>query len=172
MTFSGLLRRDDRAWTDVRRNSHLLRLVPRSRTFLPWRWGRYFPPKSRFTQDLHGIISQKTAFFLVTAVKTSNLIRIIVAVLYRYEGPCFTLRGRHIEHVCEQSVRKTDWPKKEKVIGGWWKFVLFSIYHYDHHYIDQIKKGECGECSTQGTQEELWQNFSCEALREETTLRN
>jgi hypothetical protein len=31
------------------------------------------PPKRRFTQDLHGAISQKTAFFIVTAVKTSNL---------------------------------------------------------------------------------------------------
>jgi hypothetical protein len=28
--------------------------------------------KRRFTQDLHGATSQKTAFFIVTAVKTSN----------------------------------------------------------------------------------------------------
>jgi hypothetical protein len=27
----------------------------------------------RFSQDLHGATSQKTAFFIVTAVKTSNL---------------------------------------------------------------------------------------------------
>jgi hypothetical protein len=53
--------------------SHLLTLVPRSRIFLPWRWRRYVPPKSRFTQDLHGATSQKTAFFIVAAVKTSNL---------------------------------------------------------------------------------------------------
>jgi hypothetical protein len=32
-----------------------------------------FPPKRRFTQDLHGSTTQKTAFFIVTAVKTSNL---------------------------------------------------------------------------------------------------
>jgi hypothetical protein len=31
------------------------------------------PPKRRFTQDLHGATSQKTAFFIVTAVKTKNL---------------------------------------------------------------------------------------------------
>jgi hypothetical protein len=31
--------------------SHLLTLVPRSRTFLPWRWRRYVPPKRRLTQD-------------------------------------------------------------------------------------------------------------------------
>jgi hypothetical protein len=42
--------------------------------FLPsiWRW--YFPPKRRFTQDLHDSKSQKTAFFIDTAVKTSNII--------------------------------------------------------------------------------------------------
>jgi hypothetical protein len=40
--------------------------------FLPWRWSPYVPPKRRFTQDLHGVTSQKT-FFIVTAVKTSNL---------------------------------------------------------------------------------------------------
>jgi hypothetical protein len=43
--------------------SYLLTLVPRSRIFLPWRWRRYVPPKRRFTQDLHGATSQKTAFF-------------------------------------------------------------------------------------------------------------
>jgi hypothetical protein len=35
---------------------------------------RYVPPKRRFTQDLYGATSQKTAFFIVTAVKTSNLL--------------------------------------------------------------------------------------------------
>jgi hypothetical protein len=35
--------------------------------------GWYVPPKRRFTQDLLGATSQKTAFFIVTAVKTSNL---------------------------------------------------------------------------------------------------
>jgi hypothetical protein len=49
--------------------SHLLTLVPRLRIILPWRWRRYFPPKRRFTKDLHGATSQKTAFFIVTAVK-------------------------------------------------------------------------------------------------------
>jgi hypothetical protein len=32
----------------------------------------YVPPKRPFTQDLHGAITQKTAFFIVTAVKTSH----------------------------------------------------------------------------------------------------
>jgi hypothetical protein len=35
--------------------------------------GNRVPPKRRFTKDLHGTTSQKTAFFIVTAVKTSNL---------------------------------------------------------------------------------------------------
>jgi hypothetical protein len=33
----------------------------------------YVPPKRLFTQYLHGVTSQKTAFFIVTAVNTSNL---------------------------------------------------------------------------------------------------
>jgi hypothetical protein len=53
--------------------TYRLKLVPCSRIFQPWRWRRYVPPKRRFTQDPHGATSQKTAFFIVTAVKTSNL---------------------------------------------------------------------------------------------------
>jgi hypothetical protein len=34
------------------------------RLHLPWRRRRYVPLKRRFTQDLHGATSQKTAFFL------------------------------------------------------------------------------------------------------------
>jgi hypothetical protein len=34
-----------------------------------------YPPKRRFLQDPHGVISQKTPFFIVTAVNTSNLIQ-------------------------------------------------------------------------------------------------
>jgi hypothetical protein len=36
------------------------------------RWRSYFPPKCRFYKS-HGVTSQKTAFFIVTAVETSNL---------------------------------------------------------------------------------------------------
>jgi hypothetical protein len=53
--------------------SHLLTLVPRLWIFVPWMWRRYVPPKRRLTQDLHSATSQKTAFFIVTAMKTSNL---------------------------------------------------------------------------------------------------
>jgi hypothetical protein len=34
-------------------------------------------PKSRFLQEPHGVTSQKTPFFIVTAVKTSNLSKTI-----------------------------------------------------------------------------------------------
>jgi hypothetical protein len=33
---------------------------------LTLRWRRYFPPKCPFTQYLHGVTSQKTAFFNIT----------------------------------------------------------------------------------------------------------
>jgi hypothetical protein len=36
------------------------------------RWRRYAPPKRRFIQDIHSATSQKTAFFIATAVKTSD----------------------------------------------------------------------------------------------------
>jgi hypothetical protein len=52
--------------------SHLLKLVPHLWIFLPWRRRWYVPPKHQFTQDLHSATSQKTAFFIATAVKTSN----------------------------------------------------------------------------------------------------
>jgi hypothetical protein len=52
---------------------------------LPSRWRRYVPPKHRLTQYLHGATSQNTVFFIVTAVKTSNLksyLRVSVEVTY------------------------------------------------------------------------------------------
>jgi hypothetical protein len=41
----------------------MLRPVPRSRIFLPWRWRRCVPSKRQFTQDLHGPTSQKMETF-------------------------------------------------------------------------------------------------------------
>jgi hypothetical protein len=34
------------------------------------------PPKRRFLQEPHGVTTQKTPFFIVTAVKTSNLTKV------------------------------------------------------------------------------------------------
>jgi hypothetical protein len=39
----------------------------------PWWWRRYVPLKRQFLQEPQGITSQKTPFFIVTAVETSNL---------------------------------------------------------------------------------------------------
>jgi hypothetical protein len=36
---------------------------------------RYVPSKRRFLSEPHGVTSQKTAFFIDTAVKTSNFTR-------------------------------------------------------------------------------------------------
>jgi hypothetical protein len=44
----------------------------RRRFFSPW-WRRYVPPKRLSLQEPHGVSLQNTAFFLVTAVKTSKL---------------------------------------------------------------------------------------------------
>jgi hypothetical protein len=43
--------------------THLLTLFPRSRVFLPRKLRPYVPTNRRFTQDLRGATSQKTAFF-------------------------------------------------------------------------------------------------------------
>jgi hypothetical protein len=37
---------------------------------------RYVPPKRPFLQEPHDITSQKTAFFILAAMKTSNLTRL------------------------------------------------------------------------------------------------
>jgi hypothetical protein len=49
----------------------------------------YVPPKSRLLQQSCGVTPHKTTFFIVTAVKTSNLTRIIRS-LYR-AGPLVTI---------------------------------------------------------------------------------
>jgi hypothetical protein len=39
----------------------------------------YVAPKRRFLQEPHGVTPQKTPFFIVTAVKTSNLTKTAAA---------------------------------------------------------------------------------------------
>jgi hypothetical protein len=43
------------------------------RSFFAAYVGCQVPPKRRFLQEPHGVTTQKTPFFVVTAVKTSNL---------------------------------------------------------------------------------------------------
>jgi hypothetical protein len=61
----------------LRRNTFLhfvlLTLFLARRFLSPWWWRRYVPPKRRFLQGPHSVTSQKTVFFIVTAVKASNL---------------------------------------------------------------------------------------------------
>jgi hypothetical protein len=61
---------------------HLLTLDPRWQVFIPWKWRRYLPQKRRFRQDLHGATSQKMAFFKVTSLKTSNIIKYVILLSY------------------------------------------------------------------------------------------
>jgi hypothetical protein len=58
---------DESAWSGGCR--HLITRVPLSRIFLSWRLRRHVPPKRRFTQDLHGATSQKTAFLIDTRLQ-------------------------------------------------------------------------------------------------------
>jgi hypothetical protein len=41
------------------------------------------PPKNRFLQEPHGVTSQKTPFFIVTDVKTSNLFNVALEYAIR-----------------------------------------------------------------------------------------
>jgi hypothetical protein len=54
-----------------------------ARWFLTTWWQRrYVPPKRWLLQQPHGVISQKTAFFIVTSMKTSDLQCLLIAVCY------------------------------------------------------------------------------------------
>jgi hypothetical protein len=70
--------RSDQLCSHSRNRLHLQGTKIRERGTSMSRWlqnadGDDVPPKRRFTQDLHSATSQKTAFFIVTALKTSNL---------------------------------------------------------------------------------------------------
>jgi hypothetical protein len=53
-------------------NRRALRKIQSDRFLSLW-WRRlYVPPKHRFLQEPHAVTSEKTPFFIVTAVKTSN----------------------------------------------------------------------------------------------------
>jgi hypothetical protein len=52
--------------------SHPLKLVPCWQIFILWTWRWYVHLKHRFTQDLHGATSQKTAFFKIRMDNTKG----------------------------------------------------------------------------------------------------
>jgi hypothetical protein len=110
MSSSGMWRRVYLLWTDVSEEcvasifrvekrcfrlvaqpaSNLPTLVPRSRIFLAWRWRWHVPQKRRFTQDLHGATSQKTAFFIVYSCENLNSYTIDIIISF------LQIRGRSI----------------------------------------------------------------------------
>jgi hypothetical protein len=57
----------------VRRLLVTASVVPDHRFLSPWWRRRYVPLKFRFLKEPHGVTSQKTPFFIVTAVETSIL---------------------------------------------------------------------------------------------------
>jgi hypothetical protein len=61
-------------------------LVPRLPIFQPWRCRRYISLNRRFTQDPHGATSQKTAFFIVTPMKASNLTKYLLVLDHSGQG--------------------------------------------------------------------------------------
>jgi hypothetical protein len=56
----------------VRRLLVTVNVVPTSPIPFTLKWTPYIPPKRRFLQEPHSVTSQKTEFFIFTAVKTSN----------------------------------------------------------------------------------------------------
>jgi hypothetical protein len=47
-------------------------MLQRNTILSPWRWWCYTPLKCWFLQEPHGVTSQKSAFFIVTATESSN----------------------------------------------------------------------------------------------------
>jgi hypothetical protein len=59
--------------TELIGSSSLITLFLTRRFLSSRQWRRYVPPKRLFLQEPHGVTSQKTTFFIVSAAKTSNL---------------------------------------------------------------------------------------------------
>jgi hypothetical protein len=77
----------------------------------PWRWRRYVPPKRRLTLNgLHGVISQKTIFFITTAVKTSDPMTCLYFEYSFYPLPFsfWVHQGCWLFFVCRQTRHKAS----------------------------------------------------------------
>jgi hypothetical protein len=66
----------------------------------PWWWRCLIPPKLRFLQRPHGVTSRMTPFFMVTAVKTSNvtcwtwsILKLVTCCTWGPYGRCCCLVG-------------------------------------------------------------------------------
>jgi hypothetical protein len=63
-----------------------------------------------------GFISQKTAFFIVTALKTSILNRMLVAssVMYNKHMQTCAYESTHIKYCATNKTKQTQWPLVRK----------------------------------------------------------
>jgi hypothetical protein len=62
----------------------------------PAREYTFFCGKGRFLQEPHSVTSQKTAFFLVTAVKASNLTMCILLLIWCHTPPSDLSQSHYI----------------------------------------------------------------------------
>jgi hypothetical protein len=83
------------------------RRMLRRNTKSPWWRRRQVPPKRRFLQEPHGVTTQKTPFFIVTTVKTSNLTLLLFCFpLHLMDSACWP--GAYIAFVIWQDL-SGDW---------------------------------------------------------------
>jgi hypothetical protein len=88
---------------------------------------RQVPPKRRFLQDPHGVTSQKTPFFIVTAVNTSNL----------------TSSARCLYWIFQFSFRSVNYalnPNRETVSAQWTVNILKwlgALFYWCHSRVEQ-----------------------------------
>jgi hypothetical protein len=88
-------------------------------------WRRYVLPKCRFLHDPHGVISQKTAFFIVTAMKTSNLTKyfmfyfllLLFNSVKRKVTNITTAKQTYLRHLQRRYIRK-DYLFKDRVASN------------------------------------------------------
>jgi hypothetical protein len=100
----------------------------------------------RFLQDPHGVTSQKTPFFIVTAVKTSNLAK--VSFIINYKHAC-SLKGPSLE--VHFSLRLKYSHKRLILLLPYHKSYIFSkmMLHTTYLYIIVIELVICRTCYMQ-----------------------
>jgi hypothetical protein len=62
-----------RTYVSEERIAPIIRVIRIGKLGTALGWKFYVPPKYRLLQETHNVTSQKTAFFIVIAVETSNL---------------------------------------------------------------------------------------------------
>jgi hypothetical protein len=138
MPSSGMWRRVDLVWTDVSVEciTSIFRVEKSANEEPAWAGGcrllslRYIPPKRRLTQDLHGVTSQKTAFFIL-----------------------WLLPGRTHENMGTPSLDSNwaglplKWKPRITVI---WDRLIINGYHYNCKYFIPFWENEWSQDSSVG----------------------